>query len=298
MLKEFLFMINCKECDREFETIDSLRRHMSQKHGINAEQTYIDYVLNGIEPKCKCGCGEKPKYLGIDVGYRDYKLGHASRVNNNWGHNPLVLKKSHDTQKKMHDEGTLRVWNDGLTIDDKRVRDNIDKVMANPERGIKISKALTGVEKSLEHKTNISIQSKVRWNKQSERDKQSERLIARLIKNNYRNKKTKLETKFELILESLNINFKYQHQISSAIFDYLIIDKNIIIEVDGDFHHCNPNSTHRLPIYPIQIKTVGNDIRKNLIAEVNGVKLLRFWETDINTKPEEVITKLKQELGI
>jgi very-short-patch-repair endonuclease len=138
--------------------------------------------------------------------------------------------------------------------------------------------------------------------KKEERDKQSERLIARLIKNNYRNKKTKLEINFEKMLNGLglieNFNYKYQHQISSAIFDFLIINKNIIIEVDGDFHHCNPNSIHKIPIYPIQIKTVGNDIRKNLIAEENNIKLLRFWEMDINTKPEEVIIRLKEELGL
>lgn len=125
-------MVNCKECNREFESLDSLRRHRSQKHNINAEQTYIDYILNGIEPKCKCGCGEKPKYLGIDAGYREYKLGHASRVSNNWGHNPDALKKSHETQKKMHDDGSLQMWNKGLSIDDVRVRTNIDKVMSNP----------------------------------------------------------------------------------------------------------------------------------------------------------------------
>jgi very-short-patch-repair endonuclease len=291
-------MVICKECNREFESIDSLRRHRSQKHNINAEQTYVDYVLNGVEPKCKCGCGEKPKYMGIDVGYREYKRGHAARINNNWGHNPDALKKSHATQKKMHNEGTLKVWNDGLTIDDERVRKNIEAVMANPERGNNISKALSGIPKSDEHIAKIRLHSKLRWEKQDERDKQSERLIARLIKNNYRNKKTKLESKFEVLLESLNIKFKYQHQISSAIFDYLIMDKNTIIEVDGDFHHCNPNSIHKIPIYPIQIKTVGNDIRKNLIAEDNNIKLLRFWESDINKNPENVIIRLKQELGL
>ncbi len=291
-------MVNCKECNREFETLDSLRRHRVQKHKITSEQTYIDYVLDGIEPKCKCGCDFKTNFLSIEKGFVDYILGHAARVNNNWGHNPEAIKKSHQTQKKMHDDGTLKVWNDGLTVDDKRVRANIEKVMANPERGKNISKALSGVEKSPEHKANISINSKLRWEKQEERDKQSERLIARLIKNNYRNKKTKLESRFETILESLNIKFKYQHQISSAIFDYLIIDKNVIIEVDGDFHHCNPNSIHKMPIYPIQIKTVGNDIRKNLIVEDSDFKLLRFWETDINKHPEVIINKLKQELGI
>ena len=110
-------MVSCKECNREFESLDSLRRHRTQKHGVNAEQTYIDYILNGIKPTCKCGCGEKPKYLGIDAGYRDYIRGHAARVNNNWGHNPDAIKKSHETQKKMHDSGELNVWNKGLTIE-------------------------------------------------------------------------------------------------------------------------------------------------------------------------------------
>lgn len=66
--------------------------------------------------------------------------------------------------------------------------------------------------------------------------------------------------------------------------------------MDGDFHHCNPNTIHKIPIYPIQIKTVGNDIRKNLLAKEYGYKLLRFWETDINTRPEWVINELKKEL--
>jgi hypothetical protein len=43
----------CKECNREFESLDSLRRHRSQAHKIGSEQTYIDYVLDGIEPSCK-----------------------------------------------------------------------------------------------------------------------------------------------------------------------------------------------------------------------------------------------------
>ena len=134
-------MVTCKECDREFELLDSLKRHRSQKHNINAEQTYIDYVLSGAAATCKCGCGERPKFLGVDAGYRDYKLGHAARVNNNWGHNKSAIDKSHATQKKMHEAGTLRVWNDGLTMEDERVRNNINKVMSNPERGKNISKA-------------------------------------------------------------------------------------------------------------------------------------------------------------
>jgi len=81
------------------------------------------------------------------------------------------------------------------------------------------------------------------------------------------------------------------------MFDYYIEDSNILVEVDGDFHHCNPNSKHHTPIYPIQIKTVSNDIRKNKIANDNNIKLLRFWESDINNSPEDIIKRLKNELS-
>lgn len=290
-------MVTCKLCGNEYESLDSLRRHNSQKHGLNTKDTYNEYVLGNVIPLCKCGCGEVPNFLSIEKGYVEYMRGHAARVKNNWGHNPSALKKSHETQKKMHDEGTLKVWNDGLTMDDERVRKNIEKVIGNPERGKNISKKLSGIKKSDEHKAKIKELAGIRWAKPEEREKQSNRLISRLIKNNHRNKKTKLEIKFEEILEKLNIKFKYQHQISSAIFDFLILNTNTIIEVDGDFHHCNPNTIHKIPIHPIQIKTVGNDIRKNRIAEDNGFKLLRFWESDINNKPQEVIKILQKELS-
>lgn len=290
-------MVTCKECDREFESLDSVRRHRSQTHGINAEQTYIDYVLCGVIPECKCGCGDKPTYLGIKVGYREYIRGHAARINNNWGHNKESLRKSHETQKKMHINGDLIIWNKGLTIDDPRVRDNIKKVMSNPNRGKNISKKLSGVPKSKEHKESITKAAIIRWSDPKEREKQSIKTIDRLIKNNYRNPKTKLECKFELIMELLNITYIYQYRVSSGMFDYYIEDSNILVEVDGDFHHCNPNSKHHTPIYPIQIKTVSNDIRKNKIANDNNIKLLRFWESDINNSPEDIIKRLKNELS-
>ena len=206
--------MKCKECDKVFESLDSLRRHRSQKHNINAEQTYIDYILNGVAPVCKCGCSERPKYLGIDAGYRDYKRGHAARINNNWGHNKLALEKSHATQKKMHEDGTLSVWNKGLTISDERVKDNIAKVMANPQRGINISKKLTGVQKSEEHKKKLKLTANIRWSDESEREKQSHRRMEYIIKNGFQTKSKLEETFKELLINNFNFidEVDYYHQ--------------------------------------------------------------------------------------
>lgn len=297
-------MIVCKECDREFESLDSLRRHRSQKHNINAEQTYVDCVLDGVEPKCKCGCGQKPKYLGVYAGYRDYIRGHAARINNNWGHNPEAIKKSHDTQRKMHSDGTLKMWNDGLTIEDPRVRDNIDKVMSNPERGKKISKKLIGVEKSLEHKEAIKLAADLRWSNPDERERQSHRRMEYIIKNGFQ-VKSKLEETFLQILKSefnLDETKDYYRQFYvrgiKALFDFKIKGKNILIEVDGDYWHCNPNSKFSEPIYETQKGNLIQDKIKEKWCLDNGYKLLRFWESDINTKPEEIIKTLKKELEL
>jgi very-short-patch-repair endonuclease len=295
-------MINCKECNREFESLDSLRRHRTQKHNINAEQTYIDYVLNGNEPTCKCGCGEKPKYLGIDAGYRDYIRGHAARVNNNWGNNPEVLKKSHETQKKMHDSGELNIWNKGLTIEDGRVRDNINKVMANPNRGKNISKKLIGVAKSEEHKENIKIAADKRWENNEEREKQSHRRIDYIIKNGFQTK-SKLEDIFKDILINNfdfieNVNFYHQFYIREikSLYDFKISGKKLMIEVDGDFWHCNPKSKFSIPEYSVQKKNLIKDEIKNKWCLDNDFTLLRFWETDINDNPNIVIKTLKKYL--
>lgn len=286
----------CKECNREFEKLDSLRKHRALKHNITSEQTYIDYVFNGIPPVCKCGCGEKPGYLSIVKGFVDYVWGHAARVNNNWGHNPAVVKKSHETQKQMYNDGTLQIWNKGLTIEDPRVRDNIDKVMANPERGNNISKKLTGVAKSEEHKLNISKTAIIRWENQDERIKQRYRR-AQYYKNRKFNKKTKLEEKVENIIKSLNIEYEFQYPLDGYLFDFYLPEYNSLIEVDGDWYHCNPLKYPEMKS-DIQKCVNKNDNIKNLLVESKRIKLLRFWESDINKTPEEVIARLKQEFNL
>jgi very-short-patch-repair endonuclease len=297
-------MVKCKVCGLEFETLDSLRRHNSQKHNINAEQTYVSYVLNGIEPTCKCGCGEKPKYLGIDAGFRDYIRGHAARVNNNWGHNETALKKSHNTQKIMHANGKLKIWNKGLTIEDERVRDNIDKVMSNPERSKNISKKLKDIPKSEKHKENIKIAANIRWSDENEREKQSHRRMEYIIKNGFQ-VKSKLE---DVIKNVLIINFlmveekdfypQYYVREIKSLYDFKISGKKLLIEVDGDFWHCNPNSNFAEPKYASQISNLKQDEIKNKWCIDNGYKLLRFWETDIKNNLDDIIEILKKELQI
>ena len=283
--------IKCKECDNTFKSVDSVRRHRVQKHGISAEQTYVDYMLNGKYPTCGCGCGDSVNFLSIKKGFVDYVRGHAARVNNNWGHNPEAIRKSHETQKKMHTSGELTMWNKGLDISDPRVKNNVEKILSNPDRGNNISKALSGVEKSDEHKLAISIAANERWSDPKEREKQRYRRLE-YFTNKMFNEKSKLEVKFEGLLIDLGVEFDSQYSVKGYLYDIYVPHKKLLIEVDGDWYHFN-ESVHKKPLSPIQINNLKNDERKNAIAEKEGYTLIRFWENDINNNTNNVINILK-----
>ena len=63
----------CNECDNEYNSLKGLSQHRSRQHGISAENTYIEYKLDGKKPTCKCGCGDYPK-----LKQSIYCLGHQS----------------------------------------------------------------------------------------------------------------------------------------------------------------------------------------------------------------------------
>ena len=65
---------------------------------------------------CKCGCKTVVK--------NEWVRGHVARVHNNWGHNPKAIENSAKTRREQFKNGERTVWNDGLTIEDERVKEN------------------------------------------------------------------------------------------------------------------------------------------------------------------------------
>lgn len=100
---------------------------------------------------------------------------------------------------------------------------------------------------------------------------------------------SKLEGKFEVLLRELNIEYVTQYKIAPFAYryDFYLPKYNTIIEVDGDFWHSNPDTGH-----PCRTRTQmfnkKRDARKNIICEDAGIKLIRIWESDINTHPDKV----------
>ena len=286
----------CEICDKDFDSLWGLSSHNVKKHDVRPQETFIKHNLEGVSPKCKCGCGETPSFLGIKKGFRDFIRGHASRINNNWGHNTDAQKKSKDTQRRLYGSGELVIWNKGLTKDDDKRLDYGEKISNNLERNRKISKSLKGRKRPQHVLDSLDKGMREYWGKEENREKQR-KTRSEYLKGYQYNNKTILESRFGDLLESIGVDFTFQHTICGFNFDYYLPKYDLVIEVDGDFYHCNPIKYPNGPIYETQRNTVKNDNKKNKICESSeGLTLLRFWETDINNKPEWVIEELKKYL--
>jgi len=291
----------CKICQKECEGLNSLRSHSIQKHNISSEQIYIDYVLNGVKPTCECGCGKTTKFLSVGRGYSKFIQSHHNRVpgKNNFHKNPNTHQKAIETQKKNWKEGKYVGWWENKTPETLDKIEGIKtKLRNNKERGEKISKKLKGVPKTEMSKIKNSKSQKIRYKNNPKLKEDASIRRIKWLKSNLSNKKSKLESKFETILNLLNIKHEFQHEFQKRLFDFKIKDKNILIEVDGDFYHCNPNTKHSEVLYETQSLTKKNDNYKNTLCQNHGMILLRYWEKDINERPEWIISELKKELSL
>ena len=84
------------------------------------------------------------------------------------------------------------------------------------------------------------------------------------------------------------------------IYDFAFNDK--LIEINGDYWHCNPEFYDESFYNVSKRKTAKElweiDARKKEIAEQNGYKLLVIWENDYNTNPTSVIKKCLDFLNV
>lgn len=293
-MKEF----KCTECNKTFETYRGFASHMAREHKLTPVQTYMLY--HGIKevPKCACGCGAEVSFRGNSRGFQKYVNGHNSRVNNNFDINREEHKKrSAETQKKNWAEGKYEHYWDKLSKEeqDTRREEIIYKLKNDKERAKKISKALKGVPKSEEQMKQLQKARKEYWSKPENREKARERTTKRLVETNY-TKTSKIEELVKNRLKKLKVDFKHQYVLGDKIFDFYLKEYNIVIEVDGDFYHANPNKYNLEELYPIQERNLINDKEKEKILLDNDIKLFRIWESDINndiTIIDEIIKGLK-----
>jgi G:T-mismatch repair DNA endonuclease (very short patch repair protein) len=96
-----------------------------------------------------------------------------------------------------------------------------------------------------------------------------------------------LESKISEVLNFLSISHTTQFLIKGKIFDFKISNTNILIEVNGDYWHCNPKKykVDESVKFPGGVKRVidiwKKDENKKSKAEKEGYKVIYIWEDEI-----------------
>ena len=270
-------MSKCNLCNFESDSEIKLSKHIQHTHKLKKTEYIIQTQYGGVPPLCGCGCGQETRYEASKLDFCKFLSGHHSRLEGHWGDlkSEKRVKAISEARKQRFTSGEYDYIKDAI-----KNRDSV-------ELGKKISKGAKGVPKpkpkgfgvgrkhSEETKDKMSITAKEKWKNGD---------IGHRIYYT-----SKLEKTFANILDLLCIKYTisfYAKEIK-AFYDFYLPESNTIIEVDGDFWHCNPIK-FPLPKYESQKKNLERDKQKNQWAQDNGYKLLRFWENDINNNIQQV----------
>jgi very-short-patch-repair endonuclease len=277
-------MEQCKICNFESDSKGKLAKHILFTHKLKKGEYLIKVKYKGEHPKCKCGCGTLMVYNATLADFPTYIKKHLHILQKGktqeeiFGdmNSPKRIEAISKARKKAFSSGK---WNEQLK--------NLKKPRSQKIKD-KISKGAKGIPKPKPKGFGIG-----RSHSNLTKDKMSKSAVDNLIKQG-KVKRSNLEYKFEEILDSFNIEYKHSLYIKyiGKIYDFYLPEYNILIEVDGDFWHSNPNSKYKKPTCKSQFLNIENDKFKNKWAKDNGYQMLRFWETDINTNIEQVKQKL------
>jgi hypothetical protein len=101
--------IKCFECNEIIPDYRNLMFHITKKHkNITQEEYIIKHHFDNIPPTCKCGCGQKTKFLrhSSDKWFTDYIKGHWDWVKPGYNYH------SEETKKQMRISAIKRIENE------------------------------------------------------------------------------------------------------------------------------------------------------------------------------------------
>ncbi len=79
------------------------------------------------------------------------------------------------------------------------------------------------------------------------------------------------------------LKFRRQHPVRNYVADFICLEKNLVIEVDGGQHNDE--------------LTMKKDKQRRKWLEAEGFQVLRFWNNDVLENIEGVIFKVQEFLG-
>ena len=140
------------------------------------------------------------------------------------------------------------------------------------------------------------LKKKIAWKRKRPKRTEEERMAyveAAAKRMSEEESKTWPEEEFEKLLNEVGIEFTCQKIIGRKIFDYYLPKYNMVVEVDGDYYHGNPD-TNKGRLNKMQNRNRKVDRFKNELALKNGYKIERIWENSLKKDYENQVLRFKQ----
>lgn len=107
----------------------------------------------------------------------------------------------------------------------------------------------------------------------------------------------KIETIVQNKIKEMELDFKYSVIIGYNQYDFGNKKHKILIEVQGDYWHSNPNLYSEKDLNETQKNKKKRDEEKKLFAEKNGFELYYIWESEIyNNEYILILNKIKDKI--
>lgn len=276
----------CFYCEYKSENKIKFAKHILHSHKLKIPDYLIKTKYNGIPPTCKCGCGEETKYMPTLGDFSTYIKKHLGSICKDKSFEEIWGDPKSEKRVKAISEGRKKKFQSGeydyllKNMKQPRSQETKDKI-GNSNKGKLLGRARPegfgiGRIHSQETKDKMSQTAKRKWETGDIGSK--------------KHYTSKLEDTFQSFLDLYDVIYLRNFYIKEikAFYDFYIPKHNTIIEVDGDFWHCNPNTKHSNPKYESQKKNLIRDKEKNKWALDNGFKIIRIWEYDIHNNIDKV----------
>jgi len=113
---------------------------------------------------------------------------------------------------------------------------------------------------------------------------------------------SQLEYKILDVLDALSIPYIHQFWISRKSYDVRIVDTNLLLEINGDYWHCNPtkyreNDIVKFPDREIKAKQKWEEDKKKVaLAQKYNYNVVTVWEQEIN-ESEDLISLILDKIN-
>ena len=95
-------------------------------------------------------------------------------------------------------------------------------------------------------------------------------------------------------LDKYDVEYIFNQPFGNYIPDFRFKGVKVIIEVNGDYYHCNPDVYPDGPKDEVQIKHVLRDYYKMCFYRKEKYKVYYIWENDIVKQPEKIKENIKE----